>query len=74
MNKNVHTFLLIFLACKNLVSDGQICAMIRISTVLPPETDWMKLSQTEISEVCTFICILTHKIAYKFSKKTFLSF
>jgi len=40
-----------FLACVNLSSDNQICAMVRISTVLPPETDWMKLSQTEISEV-----------------------
>lgn len=42
-------------ACTNLMSDSDIppCAMIKVFTVEPPETEWKKHSQTEISEVTT---------------------
>ena len=42
-------------ACTNLMSDSDIppCAMIKVFTVEPPETEWAKHSQTEISEVTT---------------------
>lgn len=37
------------------MSDSDIppCAMIKVFTVEPPETEWKKHSQTEISEVTT---------------------
>lgn len=62
------------LGCKNLTGDG-LHPMIRISASSPPETEWVKLSQTDISEEgCNPNFLRTILLSKRFNTITRLKF